>query len=280
METATGRRQKKKTGYCYPLITPPRARRGRAAEAGMEPEDAAAGVQDDVLLESLLPDDLTELGAAQAEKAQRAVVWRSNDDVTKELQQRLAAGNGQRYDVKQGDLRQPDVRKRPKRPRPPCETAYCCEMRLRFNENQICKRPFEANPERLRQFVECVEAGRNPKERSELLCVRYEVHNKRDEVVMMKKRFFIEDGKMFEQRAPPMAVFVTHKTTYKIWGVLPQDKVAVLMARVEKHSKVPVATFQLLNSGHVLDEARTLEDYSICSGTFLKMRLGAGQLTG
>ena len=110
LETATGRRQKKKTGYCYPLITPPRARRGRAAEAGMEPEDAAAGVQDDVLLESLLPDDLTELGAAQAEKAQRAVVWRSNDDVTKELQQRLAAGNGQRYDVKQGDLRQPNVK--------------------------------------------------------------------------------------------------------------------------------------------------------------------------
>ena len=57
---------------------------------------------------------------------------------------------------------------------------------MRVNENQICKGPFEANPERLRQFVECVEAGRSPRERSELLCVRYGVHNKRQEVVTMK----------------------------------------------------------------------------------------------
>ena len=243
----------------------------------MEPEDAAAGVQD---VESLLPGDLAELGAALAGKAQRGGVWRSNDDFAKELQQRLAARNGQRYDVKQGDLRQPDVKKGPKRPRPPCETAYCCEVRLRVNENQIRKGPFEANPERLRQFVECVEAGRTPRERSELLCVRYGVHNKRQEVVMMKKRFETE-GETYQQRAPPITVYVTHETMYKIWGVLPQDKVAVLMARVEKQSEVPVATFYLLSSGHVLDEARTLEDYSICSGTFLEMRLrGAGGVQG
>ena len=52
----------------------------------MEPEDAAAGVQD---VESLLPGDLAELGAALAGKAQRGGVWRSNDDFAKELQQRL-----------------------------------------------------------------------------------------------------------------------------------------------------------------------------------------------
>ena len=164
-------------------MTPPRARRGRAAEAGMEPDDAAAGVQD---VESLLPDGLAELGAALAAKAQRGRVWRWNDDSAKVEQRFLAARNGQRYEVQQGDLRQPVVRKGPKRPRPPCETAYCCEERMRVNENQICKGPFEANPERLRQFVECVEAGRSPRERSELLCVRYGVHNKRQEVVTMK----------------------------------------------------------------------------------------------
>ena len=49
--------------------------------------DAAAGVPDDILLESLLPDDLAETGAALAEKAQRGGVWRSNDDFAKELQQ-------------------------------------------------------------------------------------------------------------------------------------------------------------------------------------------------
>ena len=38
----------------------------------MEPDDAAAGVQD---VESLLPDGLAELGAALAEKAQRGGVW-------------------------------------------------------------------------------------------------------------------------------------------------------------------------------------------------------------
>ena len=166
-------------------MTPPRARRGRAAEAGMEPDDAAAGVQD---VESLLPDGLAELGAALAAKAQRGRVWRWNDDSAKVEQRFLAARNGQRYEVQQGDLRQPVVRKGPKRPRPPCETAYCCEERMRVNENQICKGPFEANPERLRQFVECVEAGRSPRERSELLCVRYGVHNKRQEVVMMQRR--------------------------------------------------------------------------------------------
>ena len=74
----------------------------------MEPDDAAAGVQD---VESLLPDGLAELGAALAAKAQRGRVWRWNDDTAKVEQRFLAARNRQRCDVQQGDVRQPVVKK-------------------------------------------------------------------------------------------------------------------------------------------------------------------------
>ena len=74
----------------------------------MEPEDAAAGVRD---VESLLPDDLAEVGAALAGNAQRGGVTRSNEGFAKELQQRLAARNGKRCDVMQGYLWQPNVKK-------------------------------------------------------------------------------------------------------------------------------------------------------------------------
>ena len=68
----------------------------------MEPDDAAAGVQD---VESLLPDGLAELGAALAAKAQRGRGWRWNDDTAKVEQRFLAARNRQRCDVQQGDVR-------------------------------------------------------------------------------------------------------------------------------------------------------------------------------